>query len=568
MYKIATLALFVCAAVPSTAAENYLLAQKPTLSKTHIVFSFAGDLWSVPREGGDALRLTAGAGTETNPVFSPDGSLVAFSGEYDGNVDVYVMPAAGGTPKRLTYHPGVDIPVAWTPDGKQILFRSARDSYSRFQRLFLIPVDGKFPTPVDLPMAAFGAFSADGQRLAYEPDPRAFASWKRYRGGRTSKIWIARLADAQLEKIPDDNANIFNPMWVGDKIYFLSDRSGAASLCAYDTRTHKVTEVIRNEGLDIKSASAGPGAIVYEQFGGIHLYDLQSGAAKRIDVRLSGDIPSMRPAFAKVNGNFAHAKLSPTGARALFEARGEILTVPAEKGDVRNLTNSPGVAERDPVWSPDGKRIAYFSDESGEYQLHIRAQNGLGDVEKIDLGKPSAFYYSPKWSPDNKKITYTDNRLQLWYIDLEKRTPMRIDADTYDTPEHNLNPDWSSDSQWIAYTKLLKNHLRAVMLYSIETAKSQQVSDGMSDAQNALFDRNGKYLYFNASTNLGLSTAWLDMSSDAHPSTRTVYAVVLNKSDASPVAPESDEEKAANDNKADEKKPDAKSNKPDEVQEA
>ena len=557
MHKIATLALLVCAAGQSRAANAYLLAQKPALNKTHIVFSYAGDLWSVSRDGGDAIRLTTGAGTESNPVFSPDGNLIAFSGEYDGNVDVYIMPAAGGTPRRLTYHPGADIPVAWTPDGTQVLFRSSRDSYSRFQRLFLMPVDAKFPTPVDLPMAAFGAFSPDAKRLAYEPDPPAFTSWKRYRGGRTSQIWIAKLADAQLEKIPTGNANIFNPMWIGEKIFFLSDRSGPATLCAYDTRTRKAAEVMRNEGLDIKSASAGPGAIVYEQFGEIHLYDLQSGTSKRVDIRLSGDIPSMRPSFEKVNGKFAHARLSPTGARALFEARGEILTAPAEKGDIRNLTNSPGVAERDPSWSPDGKRIAYFSDESGEYQLHIRTQNGMGDVEKIDLGKPSAFYYEPKWSPDSMKIAYTDNRLQLWYIDLEKRTPVRIDADTYDTPEHNLNPDWSGDSKWIAYTKLLKNHLRAVWLYSVEAGKSHQVSDGMSDAQNALFDKNGKYLYFNASTNLGLSTAWLDMSSDDHTTTRNVYAVVLNKSDASPISPESDEEKAV-DNKAAEQKSDAK----------
>ena len=556
MYKIATLVLLYCAAGISQAASPHLLAQKPALSKTQIVFSFAGDLWSVPREGGEAIRLTTGIGTESNPVFSPDGSVIAFSGEYDGNVDVYVMPAAGGTPRRLTYHPGADIPVGWTPDGKQILFRSARESYSRFQRLFLMPVDGKFPTAVDLPMAAFGAFSADAKRLAYEPDSQAFAAWKRYRGGLTSKIWIARLTDAALEKIPDENANTFNPMWIGEKIYFLSDRSGPVTLFSYDTHTRKVSEAIHNQGLDIKSASAGPGAIVYEQFGEIHLYDLSSGATKPVDIRLAGDLPSTRPSFEKVNGKFAHAKLSPTGARAIFEARGEILTAPAEKGDIRNLTNSPGIAERDPSWSPDGKRIAYFSDESSEYQLHIRNQNGMGDVEKIDLGKPPAFYYTPKWSPDSKKIAYTDNRLQLWYIDLEKRAPVRIDSDMYDTPQHNLNPDWSPDSKWIAYTKLLKNHLRAVLLYSIEDGKSHQVSDGMSDAQNALFDRNGKYLFFNASTNLGLSTAWLDMSSDDHTTTRNVYAVVLNKSDASPVAPESDEEKSA-DNRAGDKKSDA-----------
>ena len=284
-----------------------------------------------------------------------------------------------------------------------------------------------------------------------------------------------------------------------------------------------------------------------------------------MDIHIAGEMPGVRASFEKVNGRFQQARLSPTGARAVFEARGEILTAPAEKGDIRNLTNTPGIAERDPSWSPDGKRIAYFSDESGEYALHLRPQNGSGPVEKIDLGKPPAFYYAPTWSPDNKKIAYTDNRLQLWYIDLDKKTPVRIDADIYDSPFRDLNPDWSPDSKWIAYTKLLKNHLRAVLVYSVEDGKSHQVTDGMSDAEYAHFDKNGKYLYFMASTNQGLSPAWLDMSSDDHTTTMNVYAAVLSKTEPSPIAPESDEEKADKPDAAD--KADAtdkqKSEKPD-----
>ncbi|MGA2598845.1 MAG: PDZ domain-containing protein [Bryobacteraceae bacterium] len=510
----------------------------------------------MPRDGGDAIHLTASVGTESNPFFSPDGKTIAFTGEYDGNIDVFVMPAGGGEPKRLTYHPGADVVTGWTPDGKQVLFRSNRNSYSRFTRLFTVSVEGGFPAEVDLPMADSGAFSADATRIAYLPLPPAFTTWKRYRGGRTTPIWIANLADAKTEKVPRENSNDFDPMWIGDKVYFLSDRNGPVTLFSYDLKSKKVMQAIRNEGLDIKWASAGPGAIVYEQFGGIYLYDLKSGGAKQVDIRIAGDIPAMRPAFEKVEGHFTHAKLSPSGVRAVFEAHGEILTAPAEKGDIRNLTNTPGVAERDPSWSPDGKRIAYFSDESGEYALHIRPQNGTGAVDKIDLGKPPAFYYQPVWSPDSKKIAYTDNRLQLWYIDLDKKTPVLIDADTYDTPEHNLNPDWSPDNKWIGYTKLLKNHLRAVFLYSTEDGKSRQVTDGMSDAQFAKFDKNGKYLYFMASTNLGLSPAWLDMSSDDHTTTSNVYAAVLSKTEASPLEPESDEEKGP-DKKADDKKPDA-----------
>jgi tricorn protease len=284
-----------------------------------------------------------------------------------------------------------------------------------------MPIEGGFPAQIELPMAEDGSFSPDGARLAYMPLQPSFGTWKRYRGGLTTPIWIANLADSRVEKIPRENSNDFKPMWVDNRVYFLSDRSGPVTLFAYDTASKKVTQVLRNDGLDLKSASAGPGAIVYEQFGSIHLFDLKSGKSKKVDIRVSGDVTAVRPTLEKVANRIRAARVSPTGARAVFEARGEILTAPAEKGDVRNLTNTPGVAERDPTWSPDGRRIAYFSDESGEYRLHLRAQNGMGEPEKIDLGSPPAFYYTPLWSPDSKKIAYRDSNLVLWYIDLENQ---------------------------------------------------------------------------------------------------------------------------------------------------
>ncbi len=362
-----------------------LLAQKPALSKTHIVFSYAGDLWMVPREGGEARQLTSGVGTETGPRFSPDGSLIAFTGEYDGNVDVFVVPAAGGVPRRLTWHPGPDTALGWTPDGKQVLFRSPRATDTRLRRLFTLAPDGAFPSEVPLPMADDACYSPDGKRLVYNPLPRAFDAWKRYRGGRTSALWIADLADARLEKIPRDNSNDFNAMWVGDQVYFLSDRNGPFSLWAYDTRSKQVREVVKNAGLDFKSASAGPGAIVLEQFGALLVYDLKTGKTRPVSITLAGDLPSVRPSLERVASRIGPAGLSPTGARALFSARGEVFTVPVEKGDVRNLTNTPGVAERFPTWSPDGKRIAYFSDESGEYALHLRAPDGRLRVKDVSV---------------------------------------------------------------------------------------------------------------------------------------------------------------------------------------
>ena len=303
----------------------------------------------------------------------------------------------------------------------------------------------------------------------------------------------------------------------------------------------QVKQLIENEGFDIKHASAGPGAIVYEQFGAIYLYDLHSGKTKRVNITVNGDMPQVRPRFEKVEKQIQNAQISPTGARAVFEAHGEIFTVPAEKGDVRNITNSPAVADRDPAWSPDGKSIAYFSDESGEYALHISPQNGLGPVTKIDLGKPPSFFYSPTWSPDSKKITYSDKRLNVWYVDLEKKTPVRVDTDLFEGP--NFNTVWSPDSKWLAYTKQLDNHMHAVFVYSLETGKATQITDGMSDALFPDFDKNGKYLYFTASTDIGLVAAG-DMSAINRPVTRSVYVVVLKKGVASPLAPESDEEKA------------------------
>jgi tricorn protease len=545
MKRLLLIISLVLAASITGAAQSQKpqLLQKPTLSSTHIVFVYAGDLWIVGREGGDARRLTTGTGTETFPIFSPDGRWIAFTGEYEGNVDVYVVSADGGVPRRLTYHPGADVSLGWSADGKRILFRSPRASSMPINRFFTMPVEGGFPTEIPLPMAQEGVFSPDGERLAYLPLAPAFQQWKRYRGGRTTKIWLARLADSSVEQIPRENSNDFNPMWVGDKVYFLSDRSGAVTLFSYDTAAKRVNQLVRNEGLDIKYASAGPGAIVYEQFGTINLLDLKSGSAKKIDIRVTGDMPSVRPRFERVANRIATVGLSPTGARAVFEARGEILSVPAEKGNARNLTNSPGVADRDPAWSPDGRWIAYFSDESGEYALHLRDQSGMGEVKKINLGNPPSYFYTPVWAPDSKKVAFTDKRLNLWYVDIDKGTPVKVDTNTYDNPFPVIDPTWAPDSRWITYTRQLKNRLGAVFAYSLETGKSTQITDGLSDARFASFDKNGKYLYFTASTDIGPSTGWLDMSSFPHQVTRSVYVVVLRKDLPSPLAPESDEEK-------------------------
>jgi len=554
---LALLFLLLTVSVCFGQANNTQLMRSPTLSKTQIVFVYAGDLWIVSRDGGEATRLTTGVGTETDPIFSPDGQTIAFTGEYDGNVDVYTVPATGGVPKRLTFHPGNDRVAGWTPDGKQVLFTSGRQiGTPRTGQLFTIPVDGVFPTAVPLPMAYEGSYSADSTRLAYVPLPRAFQAWKRYRGGQATPIWIANLSDSSVEKVPRTDSNDFNPMWIGSKVYFLSDRSGPITLFAYDTATKKVASVIPNTGLDIKSASAGPEAIVYEQFGSLNLFDLKSGKTKKLNINVTGDMAAVRPKYEKVDTRIANAAISPTGARAIFEARGEILSVPAEKGNARNLTSTPGIAERDPAWSPDGKWIAYFSDESGEYALHLRNQTGMGEVKKINLGNSPSFFYGPTWSPDSKKIAYADKRNNLWYVEIEKGTPVKVDTCPRSLGGGStFNQTWAPDSRWIAYVKPIESWYRVVNVYSLEEGKSHQVTDGLSDATSPSFDASGKYLYFTASTDIGPAVFGFDMSSYPHRPTRSVYVCVLKKDAPSPLAPESDEEKVTEEKKDEAPKP-------------
>jgi tricorn protease len=538
--------------------QKPLLLRDPSISKTQIAFSYASNIWVADRDAGNVRRLTGG-GHESKPMFSPDGSLIAFSGDYDGNRGVYVVPATGGEPRRLTYHPADYDVVGWTPDGKRIVFNSARTAFaSGVVQLYTVPVEGGFATQVPLARASEASFSLDGTRVAYVPTLQWQQAWKRYRGGQTKPIWIANLADSSVQAtIPRENSNDFNPMWVGDTIYFLSDRDGPVRPFAYDTKSQQVKQIVKNDGLDLKSASATSDAIVYEQFGSLHLVDLKSGNDRALDIHLVGDLPEVRPHFQKIEGRrIRSADISPSGARAVFGVRGEILTVPAEKGDIRNLTNTVDVVERDPAWSPDGKAIAYFSDESGEYALHVRDQSGLGEVRKIDLGNPPTFYYSPRWSPDSKKIAYTDKRLNFWYVDLDKKAAVHVDSDMYTDPAHRLELTWSPDSRWVAYTKQLRNHLHAVFAYSLDQAKSYQLTDGMSDALYVAFDKEGKYLYFTASTDAALDTGWLDMTSLQRPVTRSVYVIVLKKEDVSPLAPESDEEKGKDAEKSEkDKKP-------------
>jgi tricorn protease len=534
-----------------------LLLRNPALSQDRIAFLYADDVWTVAREGGEARRLTAVGSVTAGPYFSPDHTQIAYSTRARGLTDVYVISAEGGVPRRLTWEPTGSLVAGWTPDGKEVLFTSQHASYSDFPRLFRVRADGVGSAQLlPLPSAAAGSFSGDGDTLAYVPFQPWQTAWKRYRGGQTTPIWLVNMKTLEVEKIPRENSNDSNPVWSGTTVYFLSDRNGPVSLFSYDTSTKQVQQVIANQSLDLKTVGAGPGALVYEQFGSLHLYDLATHQEHAVAVTIRGDLPNLMPHLATVAAKeVQNVAISPTGARILAEARGDIFTVPAEKGDTRNLTRTPGSAERDPAWSPDGKSIAYFSDASGEYQLYVRDQEGLQPPKIIDLGPDASFFYSPHWSPDSKHIAFADKHLRIWYVDVAGGKPVKIDTGLRGSFGAATELSWSPDSQWIAYSRDLESQMHAIFVYSLVSHASKQITDGMSNAAHPVFDPSGNYLYFTASTNNGPSDAGIDLSSLDRATDSSVYVVVLSRNGASPVPPESDDE---NKKKDDAKKDGAK----------
>jgi len=531
---------------PSVSEEARLL-RDPTVSQNHVAFVYANDIWVVSRNGGGAHQITTHIGTESNPRFSPDGKHIAFTGQYDGNTDVYIVPTTGGEPRRLTYHPYADVVRGWTPDGQSVIFASGRVNVPiPVNRLWAVSIKGGMPESLPLPMANKGVYSPDGKRMAYVRVPEAFDAWRHYRGGRTTAVWLIDCDDHDLEKIPRANSNDTDPMWIGDSVYFISDRNHTMNLFSYSPETKEVKQLTSHEDFDIKRASAGDGIIIYEQAGYLHLYDPSTNQSSQLHVEIKGDLPGRRTHFANVSRLIRGADISPTGKRAVISARGDIFTVPAEKGDYRNLTETPGANDRYPAWSPDGTKIAWFSDQSGEYQLMISDQKGEKPAKSIALANPS-FYYMTVWSPDSKKILFADKRLNLWFVDVASGKATKIDKDTYDHPQRSLDHGWSPDSEWIVYSKRLDNRMHAIFLYSLKEGKSHQITDGLSDTVSPAFDRDGKHLYFLASTNLGLNTSWLDMNSYERPFTRGIYLVVLSSEDPSPLLPESDEEEVKED---------------------
>jgi tricorn protease len=543
--------------------DTKLLSQ-PAISASHIAFIYAGDLFVAGVDGKNVRRLTTDDGVESNPVFSPDGQTIAFSAQYDGNTDVYTVPVAGGAPVRLTWHPGADAVQSYTPDGKGILFTSQRATFTgRYAQLFTVPAGGGMADQLPIPNAARATYSPDGRCIAYNPIAGRYQQWKDYRGGTVQRLWLYNASDHAIEKVPQpaERSNDTDPMWIGGTVFFRSDRAGEFNIFAYDTRTRQVRQVTRHADFPVLGAASGGGRIIYEQAGVLHVLDPASGTSEKLTIGVASDLRETRPRYVRGARWIREAGLSPTGTRAVFGFRGEIVTVPGEKGDVRNLTDSPGSHDRSPAWSPDGRSIAWFSDRSGEYQLYIGSQDGKGEPRAIKVAG-EGFYRGPVWSPDSQKIAYFDNALSVYWVDVKSGASKKIAAQPIYSPVIITSYAWSPDSKWLAYAMDNSAGIATVHVYSTEQARSFQVSDGMSDVSDPQFDRSGKYLYFFASTDAGPVKDWFAQSNADMRATAGIYLAVLPNDVVSPVARESDEEKPADPRSPGETPADPQADKP------
>ena len=555
LQKFPTFILFSFAAfffvTNSIVAQETRLLRQPAISARHVAFVYAGDVWVADRDGKNSRRLTTYPGTEGNPHFSPDGSQVAFSGEYDGNTDVFTVPVDGGEPKRLTWHPHPDIVKGWTNDGQNVVFASGRENapYAIPDRFWKVSLKGGLEESLHIPRVWQGHFSPDGKRFAYQMIFPWENEWRNYRGGQNNPIRILDLANFDQETLPWEGSKDWDPNWLGDQIFFLSDRDFAMNVWAYDLKTKKLSQITHFKEFDCKNLGSGGGMLIFENGGWLYTLDPKGGEPQKLSITVEGDFAWARPHWEKVETSVHDWAISPSGKRAMLAARGDVFSVPAEKGDIRNLSASTGVADRSPACSPDSTKISWFSDENGDYQLIIT--DIFGKIQKKIALKNPTFYYTPKWSPNSKYLSFGDADRNLWVVDIATGTATLIGNEGFAHPERTIAPEWSPDSKWIAFTKRLKNEFNAIFVWSMEQKKAFQLTDGMSDCKAPTWDKNGKLLYFLGSTDLALNVGWLDLSSYDRPVTRSIYVAVLQKSEPSPLKALSDEEEKPDTTKKD-----------------
>lgn len=552
MRKLLTAAFFFLFVAGSAAqAQEARLLRFPAIHKDQLVFTYAGNLYTVSSKGGIARRLTSHEGMEMFARFSPDGKQLAFTGQYDGNTEVYVMPSQGGVPKRLTYTATLgrdevsdrmgpnNIVMGWTPDGKNVLFRSRMKEPNDFiGQLFLVNAEGGLAKQLPLPRGGFASYSPAGDKLAYNRVFREFRTWKKYRGGMADDVWIYDFNTKKTVNITKNKAQDIIPMWHGNKIYFVSDRDmdQRMNLYVYDLDTQKTRQLTHFKQWDVKYPSVGPDAIVFENAGYIYRLDLPTEKYAKVPIQILEDESPSRPVMHSVGKEIKAYEIAPDGQRVLFSARGDIFTVPAKEGPTRNLTGTAGVHDRNPKWSPDGKFIAYISDASGEDEVWIMPQDGNGKAQQL-TSNGDTYKYALSWSPDSQKIMWSDKKLRLQYVDVKsKKTNLVAQAKAWEIRQFS----WSPDSKWIAFAQPEENKMSRVMLHSLDKEKNFAVTDEWYESHTPSFSSDGKYLYFVSERDFNpifSKTEW----NHAYQQMSRIYLVTLNKDTPSPFKPNSDE---------------------------
>jgi tricorn protease len=542
----------------AVSSQGTRLLRQPSISSNQIAFAYGGDIWITDFDNKNLVRLTSTPAAESNPRFSPDGEWIAFNSNRSGNQAVYIVSISGGTPKRLTWHPNPATVCGWSPDGKQILYATSRDNApTGFARLWTVSREGGPSTTLTRQWAADGSFSPDGNLIVIDRIQRWDVEWRHYRGGQNTPLVILNLSDQTEKLLPNESTIDIQPLWMGNTIYFLSDRDRTSNIWSYNPVSDELTQVTHYSGSDIKWLDGYGNILVFERDGYLHLLDLATKETRQLNITINADFPWAETNWEDITKNATNVSLSPTGKRVLIEARGEIFTVPVENGDTRNLTNTSGASDHAPVWSPKGNEIAWFSDAGGKgYTLLIGAQDGLSKPRSISIGE-SKMAWEPAWSPDGKLIAFADDKVRVRIVDVEKGTIKTVDVGGVNTERGNMGFTWSHDSRWLAYTKTGVNNFRQIKVWSMKNDSIYSLTNSFADSYSPAWDRDGHHIYFLASTNLALGSGWANTSAITSDPDYKAYIINLKKEDASPFKPRSDEE-----TNAEEKKPDSDSNKP------
>ena len=524
-------------------AQGTRLLRQPSLSNKHIAFEYGADIWIVDKKGGEARRITSTQAVESDPHLSPDGLFIAFTSNRSGEANVYVVSIEGGTPARLTWYPAPSYARGWSPDGKNVLYASTRETApTDYSRLWIVPAKGGPSQLLSSPFGFDGSFAPDGKKMVIDRVSRWDVEWRGYRGGQNTALQILDLNSMAEKAIPNDRTYDKHPVWLGNTVYFLSDRDNIMNIWSFDPDNNKLSQVTNIKHTDIKWLDGNDKELVYEWNGYLHLLDIVTGKQQQLTINVSGDFPWAETRSENVTSKATSPSLSPTGKRILAEARGEIFTVPVENGDVRNITQSSGVADRRPIWSPDGKQIAWFSDAGGNgYALRVANQDGSNTIKTISIGD-AKLAWEPNWSPDNKFIAFADNKVRIKVLELSTGKITIVDTGGLNIERGEMGITWSPDSKWLAYAKTATNNFRRITIWSMESNKKTVLTDPMADATSPAWDRDGRYLYFLASTSIALGSGWANTSSMTAKPTFGAYIVVLRKDDPTPFPLKSDEE--------------------------